>query len=141
MPSDAELLLVGMESIGKKVDNLCDSMDYVKGEQIRNEEWHKVLNKNLKEVHEAVHGNGKPGLTKELQCIDDAVGKLGVRLDAIETERRKRDTWQTTSKLEWLRGWRAVFFTAMTVLLSTIITLSLGHYFGQLTQAAQTVIP
>lgn len=133
MSNDTELLLVGMNSIGGKVDNLCDSMEYVKGELIRNEEWHKTLNDSVGEIHDAVHGNGKPGLTRELQCIDDAVGGLDKRLEAIETERRTRDTLKTTSKMEWLRGWRAVFFTAMTVFLSTIITLGLGHYFGQIT--------
>jgi hypothetical protein len=135
---DVDLLLVGMNSIGGKVDELCISMEYVKGELIRNEEWHKRLNDDVKDIHSAVHGNGKPGLTKELQCIDDAVADISRRLTAIETERRERDSLRTTSKLEWLRGWRAVFFTGATVLISTAITLSLGHYFGQLTEAALT---
>lgn len=133
MADDNALLLVGMQSIGRTVDKISADMEYVKGEQIRNEEWHKSINSDLKEVHEAVHGNGKPGLTTELECIDSAVGEMSARLSAIETERRSRDTLKSTSRLEWLRGWRAVFFTAMTVLLSTIITLAVGHYFGTIT--------
>jgi len=130
MATDNELLLVGMNSIGGKVDSLCDGMEYVKGELIRNEEWHNTLNNSVGEIHDAVHGNGKPGLTNELKCIDNAVGEINVRLTAIENDSTNRATLSATSKLEWLRGWRAVFFTGITVTISTIVTLGLGYYFS-----------
>lgn len=131
MADDNALLLVSMENIGTKLDKIGDDVDYLKGETIRNEEWHKSLNHDLREVHDAVHGNGKPGLTTELRCIDDAVGDINTRLAHIEKGEVNKTQLSTVSKLEWLKGWRAVFFTAMTVLLSTIITLGIGGFFNR----------
>ena len=118
-----------MEAMDKKLDKIGVDIVYLREETVRNEEWHKTLNDDLKEVHAAVYGNGNIGLKQELQCIDSAVGDINDRLSHIEDDKKQRDTLKTTTKLEWLRGWRAVFFTGLTVLISTAITLGVGGYF------------
>ena len=118
-----------MEAMDKKLDKIGVDIVYLREETVRNEEWHKTLNDDLKEVHAAVYGNGNIGLKQELQCTDDAVGNINDRLSHIEDDKKQRDTLKTTTKLEWLRGWRAVFFTGLTVLISTAITLGVGGYF------------
>ena len=118
-----------MEAMDKKLDKIGVDIVYLREETVRNEEWHKTLNDDLKEVHAAVYVNGNIGLKQELQCIDSAVGDINDRLSHIEDDKKQRDTLKTTTKLEWLRGWRAVFFTGLTVLISTAITLGVGGYF------------
>lgn len=124
---DATAIL--MKNMDDKLDKIGGDVIYLREETVRNEEWHKSLDADLREVHEAVYGNGGIGLKQELKCIDDAVGDLGSRLTDRENDRKQRDTLKTTSKMAWLRGWRAVFFTGLTVLISTIITLGVGEYF------------
>ncbi len=132
MTDDNALILTQMKNIDVKLGKIAEDVVYLRGEQIRNEEWHKTLDSDMKEVHEAVHGNGQPGLAKEMKCIDDTMGDINTRLVAIETNEVKKSQLTTVSKLEWLKGWRAVFFTGITVLISTVVTLSIGYYFNTL---------
>ena len=129
------LIMRGMESIGTKVDKIDADIQYVKGELVRNEEWHKVLNKSVQGIHEAVHGNGKAGLSQEIKCIDDAVGEqaeqirdLDRRLDGIAQFHKKEDERNWLEKMEWVKGWRGLVFTILTTAATVTITLLVQNY-------------
>lgn len=129
------LVMRGMESIGTKVDKIDADMQYVKGELVRNEEWHKVLNQSVQGIHEAVHGNGKAGLSQEIKCIDDAVGKnakqieeIDRRLDGIAKFHQREDERNWLEKQEWVKGWRGLIFTILTTAATVAITLIVQNY-------------
>ena len=132
------LMLRGMESIGRKVDKIDEDIQYVKGELVRNEEWHNVLNKSVQDIHEAVHGNGKQGLSQEIKCLDDTIGEhseeiqsLKIAVSNINTTHKEEDTLQKAARLEWLKGWRAVFFTLVTTILTVTATLLINNYLNR----------
>ena len=131
------LMLRGMESIGRKVDKIDEDIQYVKGELVRNEEWNNVLNKSVQDIHEAVHGNGKAGLSQEIKCLDDAIGNhteeindLRRAVEGINVVHKEEDTLQKAARLEWLKGWRAVFFTLVTTILTVTATLIINNYLA-----------
>lgn len=132
---NVDLIMRGMESIGNKVDKIDADMQYVKGELVRNEEWHKVLNQSVQGIHEAVHGNGKAGLSQEIKCIDDAVGEnakqirdLDKRLDGIAQFHKVQDERTWLQKQEWVKGWRGLVFTILTTAATVTITLLVQNY-------------
>jgi len=129
------LIMRGMESIGAKVDKIDADIQYVKGELVRNEEWHKVLNKSVQGIHEAVHGNGKQGLSQEIKCIDDAVGRnaeqieiLDQRIRGIAEFHKEEDKRNWLERQEWVRGWRGLVFTILTTAATVTITLLVQNY-------------
>ena len=129
------LIMRGMESIGTKVDKIDADIQYVKGELVRNEEWHKVLNRSVQGIHEAVHGNGKAGLSQEIKCIDDAVGEqaeqikeLTTRLDGIAEFHKEEDKRNWLERQEWVKGWRGLIFTILTTAATVTITIMVQNY-------------
>lgn len=135
MDKDTSLLMEGMKSIGNKVDKIDADMQYVKGELVRNEEWHKVLNKSVSDIHEAVHGNGKAGLSQEIKCIDEAVGdnlerinSIDERLNQIAKFHEKEDERTWLQKQEWVKGWRGLLFTIITTAATVTVTLLVQNY-------------
>lgn len=129
------LIMEGMKSIGNKVDKIDADMQYVKGELVRNEEWHKVLNQSVQGIHEAVHGNGKAGLSQEIKCIDDAVGEnakqikeLDKRLDSIAQFHKEEDKRNWLERQEWVKGWRGLIFTILTTAATVAITIVIQNY-------------
>ena len=129
------LIMKSIDSIGHKVDKIDEDMQYVKGELVRNEEWHKVLNKSVQGIHEAVYGNGKAGLSQEIKCIDDAVGKNSEKIDALNqrfrgvAELRKEENERNwLEKQEWVKGWRGLIFTILTTAATVTITLMAQNY-------------
>lgn len=131
---DLQLVINGMEHIGKAVDKIDGDMETVKAELVRNEEWHKVLNEKVKDIHVAVHGNGKAGLSQEIKCIDDAVGinsnkisVLSAKIDDLQKshdeEAKDRKDWT----LGWLKHWRTLLFAGMTALITLVVSTAVDY--------------
>jgi len=134
-----DLLMKTIDNIDRKVDGLVIDIQGVRQDLVRNEEWHKVLNSQVKDIHDAVYGNGKIGLSQEIKCIDDAVGanaeeigNLIEKVDELSKRHQKQDSLKEASKLEWLRGWRAVIFAVVTTALTAVATLGVDRFLDNL---------